>query len=103
MKTTLYGIWDTVTGDFTGPIMRFAHDAPAVRTFNDIVNNKDTQVAAHPDDYALVALATLTHGGVEAADATTAPRGNDIPIVNAEMRFVITGAAIVAAREANNS
>lgn len=59
MVKHVYGIYDLVSGDVVGPLWLFPSDGPATRMLQDVVNAPDSQVHAHPGDFALVRLGTV--------------------------------------------
>lgn len=89
MKQTIYAIYDNKAEDFIGApqaLVTFKHDAAAIRFFTDLALDKNTVLARHPEDYELIALATMENTGIELLPART----------------VITGAAWAAAQEAKS-
>lgn len=55
MKSEVFSIYDSKVALFSSPFfMRSA--AEAVRAFTDTVNNPDTTIHRHPDDYTLFKL-----------------------------------------------
>lgn len=50
----LFQLYDLVAEQVVGPIIPCPHQAPAVRHFIDLLKDKNTTVAAHPADYALL-------------------------------------------------
>lgn len=83
----IYGIWDKVAEDFIGglySLMVFPHDAPAVRMFNDVAGNPNTDIGKHVDDFELRFLGVLEDGVLHGENA----------------RVVITGTAFRQAQEA---
>lgn len=65
----LYVIYDTLSGTTVGPIMAERHDTAAIRTFEDLLGNRDTSVGQHPDDYELRRVGTQD---LDTADITAA-------------------------------
>jgi len=53
---SLYQIRDNVAQTVVGPIITVHHAAAAVRHFTDLLQDKNTTLAAHPDDFDLVYL-----------------------------------------------
>lgn len=56
----VYGVIDTLSDMLIGPLVLLPHDAPAVRLFTDLLNERETVVAKHPKDHALVCFGYLT-------------------------------------------
>lgn len=86
MKKCLYVVRDTLAETVVGGLLVFPADAPAIRFFGDVVNEPKSSVAAHPADHVLTFLGALD-------EATGIITTEGAP------RDVISGAAIVAARE----
>lgn len=55
----IYAILDHVSGDLVGGLHLHKHQATAVRFFGDIANMQNSQIAIHPNDFALVLLGTI--------------------------------------------
>ena len=55
MKVGIYAVRD-VKADAFMQIMSFANDAVASREFGNVVQNKESYLARHPEDYALYRL-----------------------------------------------
>lgn len=49
----LYQMYDRVARQVDGPIMQFRNDSAAVRTFHDVLGNRNTTPGQHPGDYDL--------------------------------------------------
>jgi len=79
----LYVIRDVVA-ETIGPIMTFAADAAAIRSFGDVASDPQTNVYRHTADFELVCLGSVTDYGEIDADAP---------------RVVITGAQWKAAQQ----
>lgn len=78
----IYGIQDLKAQELLGTLLQiFRHDAAAIRMFTDACEHKESLVAKHPADFALVCLGHITD------DNTIVP----------ENRTVITGEALIAA------
>jgi len=58
MKRVVCAVFDTATQLFGQPIF-VPHRGQALRSFGDEVNNKQSAIGAHPDDYVLHELATF--------------------------------------------
>lgn len=88
-KKRLYQVYDNRAGSIAGPIMAERIDAPAIRTFFDILKNPQTLPGQHPDDFDLIIVGQQDEEtGV--IDAWTQP---DI---------IVTGEQWRRAQEANN-
>lgn len=59
----IYAIYDTKAEDILGPIINVKHEAVATRMFMDGIFQKDSQLAAHADDYELIRLGFLHDDG----------------------------------------
>lgn len=59
MKTGIYVIFDSAARDILGGLQLHRHDAVAVRSFTDVATMRDSRIAAHPDDYALMKIGDL--------------------------------------------
>lgn len=55
----LYALRDKVADAILPNIMLFPHDAPAVRTFGDILSNQRSDIGQHPNDFDLVTLGKI--------------------------------------------
>lgn len=66
MKLQVFSIFDEKAQAFNRP-MFMTHKGEALRAFADIVSNKETLIAKHPEDYKLYCLGTLddTSGKIE--------------------------------------
>lgn len=58
MPRKLIAIVDLVANDFAGQPVIFAHDAPAIRFFEDVYNGNHS-LKAHASDYELREIATI--------------------------------------------
>jgi hypothetical protein len=67
MKLSLYAVIDTASGIYDGPIPGKS-DGQMVRSFSDMAVNKDHQIGAHPEDYALIKVGTWNDGTGELED-----------------------------------
>lgn len=81
----IYAIRDLVSKAILGGLHFFRHPAPAIRFFGDIASDPQTQIARHPQDYDLIAVATFD-------EDTLKLDGFDEP------EIVITGAQWAAAQ-----
>ncbi len=54
----VFAIFDLKAACYTPPMV-FPHSSMAIRSFGDIVSQKDTPVGLHPEDYALHELGTF--------------------------------------------
>lgn len=61
----IYAIRDRVANDLAGyfPLVCMRTDAQAVRYFGDSIASEKSAMAAHPQDYELVKLGTITDDG----------------------------------------
>lgn len=59
MFDRIYGIYDLKAERVIGPLMFFPSDPAACRMFGDVVRSENTEVHAHPDDYALCCFGAL--------------------------------------------
>lgn len=66
MFAQLYAVWDRLAEDWMGSPFLQKHDNPAIRLFADGIADKTTALAAHPHDYDLYCLGSLTPDGIEA-------------------------------------
>lgn len=57
-KKHLYSIRDAAVGAFNDPFAAFA-DSEATRSFQNLVDNPETQLAKHPHDFALFRLGSI--------------------------------------------
>lgn len=82
----LYVVYDKITRDTVGPILVFAHHAPAVRIFTDELANPQT-FGRHPADFDLYQIGTL------ATDA-------DVPeLTDINPTVILTGSAWLASQQ----
>lgn len=66
----LYIIYDNVGEAFVGRILVFAHDAPAIRDFYDILADPNPNpLNRHPDNYELRCIGAITDDGQLVTDA----------------------------------
>lgn len=85
----VYAIRDRVAGMLLGDVFHtFAHDAPAVRFFGDVIDQRGSIVNQHPRDFELVRLGNTTEDGMTII-------GESAP------RIVITGEAVLDLRAAD--
>lgn len=82
---SLYVIRDNVAKAAAGPVMSFAHDAVATRSFMDIAGDEKSSLVAHLEDYDLVRVGKLDEESLVLYDC--------VPDV------VVSGAAVKAMRE----
>lgn len=70
----LYQIRDLVGQTVVGPIITVKHQGAAVRHFTDLLKDKNTIIASHPDDYELVCLGYQNEetGAIDPIDKPTA-------------------------------
>ena len=67
MKLELYTIYDSKEEIYYRPLF-FLNDGTALRTFEDMTNDKNSKISKHPEDY------TLWHlGSYEDSSATLTP------------------------------
>lgn len=85
----LYQVYDKRAGSIAGPIMAERIDAPAIRTFFDILKNPQTLPGQHPADFDLLCVGTQDDE-TATIDAWTRP---DV---------IVTGEQWKRAQEANN-
>lgn len=55
MKLKVFSIYDEKALVYRNPFF-MAHDGQALRAFGDLVGDKDSEVAKHPEDYTLYRL-----------------------------------------------
>lgn len=82
--TKLYLVYDTVAEEIFGSIIRCANDEVARRSFHDLLNAKDSPIAAHRGDYNLLWIADINsagwiqnHGSGDAVVPITIAKGQD--------------------------
>lgn len=61
--TSLYVVRDIVAADLFGGIIRAANDEVARRSFHDLLQQKDSPIAAHRGDYNLLYLGDINNHG----------------------------------------
>lgn len=59
VKLQTFAIYDEKAEVYSPP-MYLAHTGEAIRSFQDMVNNKQSKVNQHPEDYTLYCLGTYT-------------------------------------------
>lgn len=59
MKYKLFQIFDTKAEAVAGPILIFPREGPAIRYFQDLLEDKNTPYNKHPNDYVLTEIGTL--------------------------------------------
>lgn len=84
----LYVVRDTLADEYVGQPLFFSHDAAAIRFFGDAVADPKTSLNKYPNDHALWRI-----GSVDSDTGAFVSTGD--PVV------VITGAVVVAVREAS--
>lgn len=55
MKFKIFSIYDSKAQQFNTPIF-LAQEGQAIRAFDDLCNNKDSEVSKHPEDYTIFAI-----------------------------------------------
>jgi hypothetical protein len=81
-------IHDKVAENFIGQIVVDRHSAPVTRLFHQLLGDKQTQLAQHPQDYALLHIGYIEDSGrLWPIDPTV----------------IATGAAWLAAQESSNA
>lgn len=85
MKRNIYVVWDRVALAALPTLMLFAHDAPAIRQFQEILQDSQSQLSKHPADFDLYCLGEFheTENRLESLD---------------EGRLVILGSSCVEAQ-----
>lgn len=59
MRTTeLYQIYDLKAESVRGPIMAYNRPGPAVRAFNELCANKESEIGRYPKDFHLLHIGT---------------------------------------------
>lgn len=82
----IYAIRDNVANEFSGGLHLHSGDAAAVRFFYDVSADPKTMIAQHPKDFDLCSVADYNEQTGE--------------VVNAGLQTIMTGEALLAAREA---
>lgn len=84
---SIYAIYDTVAQELHGNLIRFRHDAAAVRVFQEVLQG-DNPIAKHPTDFELVHLGFINgpdeHGKFQLLD---------------DYKVILTGAAWLATQQ----
>lgn len=83
----VFVIFDTVAKAFVGPLIVERHPAPACRMFHELLGDKSTSLAKHPQDYQLRFVGYVCDDGA---------------LVEAEVRTVTSGEAWLAAQSQEN-
>jgi hypothetical protein len=63
----LYAIFDRAA-EAIGPVMVFAHDAAAIRSFGDVASDPQSLISRHPADFELLHIGEVTDRGVVDTD-----------------------------------
>ncbi len=58
MRVNIYSIFDTATAVYSPPFYQKS-DGEALRTFQDIAKNPETDIGKHPEDYSMFRLGTF--------------------------------------------
>lgn len=73
-RKIITAIYDRVAQDIIGPLQVFPHNAPAIRMFSDVANDKRTPIGQHPADFDLILLGFLDdNNGTPSIDACLDP------------------------------
>lgn len=69
---SLYVVYDNQAHEVGRVAALHRADAAAIREFTDLLNNRDTMVGQHPEDYELLKIATIdeTTGEITPVDRT---------------------------------
>lgn len=100
MKTSLYQIFDVVSGTTVGPIIPYNRDAAAIRAFQEIATSQGTQIQQHPRDFVLLLVGTqdTDTGAITPNDkAPTVIYGGDTMLAQLAEREKDTGDSAPAA------
>lgn len=54
MRQQLYTLYDHVAETIIGSVMPFAREAAAIRAYNDLRKDQNTQLGQHPNDFLLL-------------------------------------------------
>jgi len=61
--TNVYAVFDKLAQQVIGGLHLLANDAAAVRFFSDILQEPNSRLAGHPEDYELISLGELKYFG----------------------------------------
>lgn len=61
MEQNAYAVYDFKARQYAAPFF-FLNDAQAIRAFGDVVNDRTTTLAKHPEDYALYRIGAFDTG-----------------------------------------
>lgn len=93
MRTTeLYQIYDKKAESIRGPIMAYNRPGPAIRSFNELCGNKETEIGKYPEDF------QLRHIGTQ--DEET---GEISPIEHPALAVIATGEAWLEGQNKENN
>ncbi|WNK13628.1 MAG: nonstructural protein [Microvirus sp.] len=57
----VYAVYDKLAETIIGGLHLMANDASAIRFFSDIIQEANSRIAAHPDDYSLISLGEVEY------------------------------------------
>lgn len=60
---SIFAVYDTVAETFIGQLILDRHAAPVTRMFHQLLGDKSTQLAAHPNDYNLLHVGYVEDSG----------------------------------------
>lgn len=96
----LYAIRDVLAGSIVGPIQSMKHDAVAVRFFQDVASQPGTSINQHVEQHELLCIGILDD---ETGYFTAVDWPESEGLGDCKPQVVITGAALVAMREAQEN
>lgn len=98
MNGALYAVYDLVAQAIVGTIFIQRHPAAAIRTFADVINDPQTSIAAHPEDYELRCLGYLNDKYQVTGHSKNEELADQTVILDVDT--IITGKALKAAQDA---
>lgn len=63
LKKGIYTVRDTITEEYIGGILLYAHETAAVRFFTDVVTTEGTAPNRHPEDHELLYIGGMDETG----------------------------------------
>lgn len=79
----IYAVYDKLAQSIIGGLHLLANDASAIRFFGDILQEQNSRLAAHPEDYDLISLGHIQY----ASDRAT---------IQEKYFFVVSAVAVLA-------
>lgn len=86
MKQAIYAVYDRKAQSLVGGLFMYRHPAAAIRYFTDGLQQKDTVLSMHPEDFVLYRLGHLNEDGLS---------------IEPDQELVLSGESWLASQEAS--